>query len=145
MNNNLPMVNNKVNIFDAFEEYINIGNRVSPEILISLGDIDNVDRFIDTIAANIYLKSDQKQWILEEFDVKKRLELIYTILLEEIEILTGIPKTEIQKIIKTAGDAGVKTEVYNLTSNVATVSNNIQNLIVDLERIENNYYINKEK
>ena len=75
------------NIFDAFEEYINIGNRVSPEILISLGDIDNVDRFIDTIAANIYLKSDQKQWILEEFDVKKRLELIYTILLEEIEIL----------------------------------------------------------
>lgn len=75
------------NIFDSFEEYINIGNRVSPEILISLADIDNVDRFIDTIAANIYLKPDQKQSILEEFDVKKRLELIYTILLEEIEIL----------------------------------------------------------
>ena len=75
------------NVFDAFEEYINIGNRVSPEILISLADIDNVDRFIDTIAANIYLKPDQKQLILEEFDVKKRLELIYTILLEEIEIL----------------------------------------------------------
>ena len=75
------------NVFDAFEEYINIGNRVSPEILISLADIDNVDRFIDTIAANIYLKPDQKQSILEEFDVKKRLELIYTILLEEIEIL----------------------------------------------------------
>lgn len=75
------------NVFDAFEEYINIGNRVSPEILISLADIDNIDRFIDTIAANIYLKPDQKQSILEEFDVKKRLELIYTILLEEIEIL----------------------------------------------------------
>ena len=75
------------NIFDAFEEYINIGNRVSPEILISLGEIDNVDRFIDTIAANIYLKAEQKQEILEEFDIKKRLELIYTILLEEIEIL----------------------------------------------------------
>nr|WP_317331169.1 endopeptidase La [uncultured Romboutsia sp.] len=75
------------NVFDAFEEYINIGNRVSPEILISLADIDNVDRFIDTIAANIYLKPDQKQSILEEFDIKKRLELIYTILLEEIEIL----------------------------------------------------------
>ena len=75
------------NVFDAFEEYINIGNRVSPEILISLADIDNVDRFIDTIAANIYLKPEQKQEILEEFDVKNRLELIYTILLEEIEIL----------------------------------------------------------
>ena len=75
------------NVFDAFEEYINIGNRVSPEILISLADIDNVDRFIDTIAANIYLKPEQKQEILEEFNVKNRLELIYTILLEEIEIL----------------------------------------------------------
>ena len=75
------------NVFDAFEEYINIGNRVSPEILITLSDLDNVDRFIDTIAANIYLKPEQKQSVLEEFDVKQRLELIYTILLEEIEIL----------------------------------------------------------
>ncbi|MGG7060586.1 LON peptidase substrate-binding domain-containing protein, partial [Clostridium tertium] len=75
------------NVFDAFEEYINIGNRVSPEILISLGEIDNVDRFIDTIAANIYLKPEQKQQVLEEFDVKKRLELVYTILLEEIDVL----------------------------------------------------------
>jgi len=75
------------NVFDAFEEYINIGNRVSPEILVSLGEIENVDRFIDTIASNIYLKSEQKQEILEEFDIVKRLELLYSILLEEIDIL----------------------------------------------------------
>jgi len=75
------------NVFDAFEEYINIGNRVSPEILVSLGEIENVDRFIDTIASNIYLKSEQKQDILEEFDIVKRLELLYSILLEEIDIL----------------------------------------------------------
>ncbi|MEG0050782.1 MAG: endopeptidase La [Terrisporobacter sp.] len=75
------------NVFDAFEEYINIGNRVSPEILVSLADIENVDRFIDTIAANIFLKSEQKQEIIKEFDIAKRLELLYTILLEEIEIL----------------------------------------------------------
>lgn len=75
------------NVFDAFEEYINIGNRVSPEILVSLGEIENVDRFIDTIASNIYLKAEQKQEILEEFDIVKRLELLYRILLEEIDIL----------------------------------------------------------
>lgn len=75
------------NVFDAFEEYINIGNRVSPEILVSLADIENVDRFIDTIASNIFLKTDQKQEILEEFDIVKRLELLYKILLEEIDIL----------------------------------------------------------
>ena len=75
------------NVFDAFEEYINIGNRVSPEILVSLGDIENVDRFIDTVAANIFLKAEQKQEILEEFGILKRLELLYSILLEEIDIL----------------------------------------------------------
>lgn len=37
-------------------------------------------------------------------------------------------KYEIQKVVNTAGDAGVKTEVYNLTSNVNTVSNSVQNL-----------------
>ncbi|MBC5996994.1 endopeptidase La [Romboutsia ilealis] len=75
------------NVFDAFEEYINIGNRVSPEILISLSETENVDRFIDTVASNVYLKTNQKQDVLEEFDIKKRLELVYTILLEEIDIL----------------------------------------------------------
>ncbi|SCI21427.1 Lon protease 1 [uncultured Clostridium sp.] len=75
------------NVFDAFEEYINIGNRVSPEILISLAETENIDRFVDTVAANIFLKNSQKQLVLEEFDAKRRLELIYTILLEEIEIL----------------------------------------------------------
>ncbi|MEG0842827.1 MAG: endopeptidase La [Romboutsia sp.] len=75
------------NVFDSFEEYINIGNRVSPEILISLGATDNVDKFIDTISANIYLKPEQKQEVLEEFDIKNRLELIFRILLEEIDIL----------------------------------------------------------
>ena len=88
------------NVFDAFEEYINIGNRVSPEILISLADIDNVDRFIDTIAANIYLKPDQKQSILEEFDVKKRLELIYTILLKIEKKITLRVKKQMNKVQK---------------------------------------------
>lgn len=44
------------NVFDVFEEYINIGNRVLLEILIFLVDIEDVDRFIDMIVVNIYLK-----------------------------------------------------------------------------------------
>ena len=75
------------NVLESFEEYINIGNRVSPEILVSLEEIENPDRFVDTIASNIYLKPEQKQQVLEEFDIAKRLELLYSILLEEIDIL----------------------------------------------------------
>ncbi|MGL5652104.1 MAG: endopeptidase La [Paraclostridium sp.] len=75
------------NVFDAFEEYINISNRVSPEILINLAEMDNENRFVDTIAANMFLKPDQKQAILDEFDIQARLELILRTLLEEIELL----------------------------------------------------------
>ncbi|MFR9070494.1 MAG: endopeptidase La, partial [Paraclostridium sp.] len=75
------------NVFDAFEEYINISNRVSPEILINLAEMDNEDRFVDTIAANMFLKPEQKQAILDEFDIQARLELILKTLLEEIELL----------------------------------------------------------
>ena len=75
------------NVFDVFEEYITIGNRISPEILISLSETENIDRFVDTVAANIYLKPEQKQKVLETFDLKERLELVYKTLLEEIDIL----------------------------------------------------------
>lgn len=74
-------------VFDSFEEYINIGNKISPEVLIALGETDSTDRYIDTIASNIYLKQEQKQEIIEELDIKARLELIYKILLEEINLL----------------------------------------------------------
>ncbi|TQQ85459.1 endopeptidase La [Peptacetobacter hominis] len=75
------------NVMNVFEDYINIGNKISPELMISLSEEEDYGRVVDTIAANIYLKNTQKQEILEEFDVKKRMELIYSILLEEIEIM----------------------------------------------------------
>jgi ATP-dependent Lon protease len=75
------------NVFESFEEYINISNRISPEILLSLSDIEDASRFADTIASNMFLKPLQKQEILEIFDPKERLEKIYKILLEEIDIL----------------------------------------------------------
>ena len=61
---------------------------------------------------------------INSLDSKQQLQALNTELKNQIETV----KYEIQKIINTAGDAGVKTEVYNLVGNVATVSNNIQNL-----------------
>ena len=74
-------------VYDSFEEYVNIGNKVSPEILMTITDIEEPSRFVDTIAANMLLKPSQKQEIIEIFNPKERLEFIYKILLEEIEVL----------------------------------------------------------
>lgn len=65
---------------------------------------------------------------ISSLDSKQQLQALNAEIKNQIETV----KYEIQKIINTAGDAGVKTEVYNLTSNVATVSNNIQNLSTNL-------------
>ena len=50
----------------------------------------------------------------------------------EIKTQIETVKYEIQKVVNTAGDTGVRTEVYNLTSNINTVSNNIQSLGANL-------------
>ncbi|MBR3604520.1 MAG: hypothetical protein IKL52_00650 [Candidatus Gastranaerophilales bacterium] len=65
---------------------------------------------------------------ISTLDSKQQLQVLNNEIQNQIETV----KYEIQKIINTAGDAGVKTEVYNLTSNVATVSNNVQNLSSNL-------------
>ncbi len=74
-------------VVTAFETYVNVSNRISPDVLVSVTTIDEPGRFADTVASHLALKTDQKQAIIEAFDEKARLELIYQILLTEIEIL----------------------------------------------------------
>mgnify|MGYP001117960321 CR=1 FL=1 len=74
-------------VANAFGEYTEISNRISPEILITIAEIEMPGRLADTIASNVVLKPTQKQEILEAFDPLKRLEILYKILLEEIQIL----------------------------------------------------------
>ena len=74
-------------VIDAFEKYIEVSNKISPEIFMTITEIDHPGRLADSIAANIVLKPQQKQDILEAFDPMERLEVLYRFLLEEIEIL----------------------------------------------------------
>ncbi|SCZ78913.1 endopeptidase La [Acidaminobacter hydrogenoformans] len=71
----------------AFEKYIAVSNRVSPEVMLSMTTIEEPGRFADVLASNMVLKTEQKQEILEAVEPKKRLTAIYSILLSEIEIM----------------------------------------------------------
>jgi len=82
-------------VIDAFERYIEVSNKISPEIFMTITEIEHPGRLADSIASNIMLKPNQKQDILEAFDPLERLEVLYRFLLEEIEIL------EIEKKINT--------------------------------------------
>lgn len=82
-------------VLESFEDYIDVSNRISPEVLVAMNDIEVPGRLADTIASNIVLKPSQKQDILEAFEVQDRLEILYKVILEEIQIL------EIEKKINT--------------------------------------------
>ncbi|WP_427338199.1 endopeptidase La [Caloranaerobacter sp. DY30410] len=74
-------------VLEAFEEYVKVGNKVSPDVVITVSEISEPGRLADVIASYIQLKPEDKQKILEAFDPYERLETLYIILKEEIEVL----------------------------------------------------------
>ncbi|KNY27100.1 endopeptidase La [Pseudobacteroides cellulosolvens] len=85
----------KRRVLSAFEDYVGLSNKISPETVLSITTIEDPGQLSDMVASNIFLKVEQKQEILNEFDPKIRLEKILEILLKEMEIL------EIEKNINT--------------------------------------------
>jgi ATP-dependent Lon protease len=74
-------------LLSAFDQYVKLNKKIPPEILTSLGGIDEAGRLADTVAAHLPLKLEQKQQVLEMFEVKARLEHLLSQLETEIDIL----------------------------------------------------------
>jgi ATP-dependent Lon protease len=74
-------------IVQQFDQYVKLNKKIPPEILTSLSGIDDAGRLADTIAAHLPLKLEQKQVILEIFDVAKRHEHLLGQLEGELDIL----------------------------------------------------------
>jgi len=74
-------------LLSAFDQYVKLNKKIPPEILTSLAGIDEAGRLADTVAAHLPLKLEQKQQVLEMFEIKKRLEHLLSQLETEIDIL----------------------------------------------------------
>jgi ATP-dependent Lon protease len=74
-------------IVQQFDQYVKLNKKIPPEILTSLAGIDDAGRLADTIAAHLPLKLEQKQVILEIFNVAKRYEHLLGQLEGELDIL----------------------------------------------------------
>ena len=91
---------------DLFEEYARASMRVSGETLRSVSEVDKADQLADIIAANVLTRVEDRQAILEEIDVEKRLEKLCEILIRETE-LAGIEK-QVQSRLKKQIDKNQK-------------------------------------
>ncbi len=81
-------------IEESFEKYAELGQKIPSEVVSSVKDITDLERFADTVAFHLNVKTSEKQRILSTIDVVDRLKKIYGLLLSEIEIL------EVEKRIK---------------------------------------------
>lgn len=85
-------------LYEVFEQYFQLSSKISPDTMISIMSIKDPGQIVDVISANIMLKMDDKQKILQEFDVKKRIEDLIVIVTNEVEILSV--ENEISKKVK---------------------------------------------
>jgi ATP-dependent Lon protease len=74
-------------VVSQFDQYVKLNSKVPPEILSSLGSIEDSGRLADTIAAHMALKIEERQEVLELVNVRERLEKLMTILESEIDLL----------------------------------------------------------
>jgi ATP-dependent Lon protease len=74
-------------VTQQFDAYVKLNKKIPPEILTSIGGIDDAGRLADTIAAHLPLKLEAKQSVLDLFAVDKRLEKLLELLEHEVDIL----------------------------------------------------------
>ncbi len=74
-------------VIAQFDQYVKLNKKIPPEILTSIAGIEEAGRLSDTIAAHLPLKLEQKQEILELFDIRARIERLLSQLESEIDIL----------------------------------------------------------
>ncbi len=74
-------------VTNMFDQYVKMNKKVPPEILSSLTGIDDADRLGDMIAAQMSLRVEEKQKILELFEPAKRLEHLLNLMESELDML----------------------------------------------------------
>ena len=74
-------------LLSQFEQYVQLGKKVPAEVLSSLNSIDEPSRLVDTMAAHMALKIEQKQEILEITALSARVEHVLALLDAEIDLL----------------------------------------------------------
>lgn len=74
-------------VVTQFEQYVKLNKKVSSEVIQSVSTVDDPSRLADVIAANLAIKITEKQELLEESNVTKRLEQVYSFMEGEISVL----------------------------------------------------------
>ncbi|MDX8413543.1 MAG: endopeptidase La [Mariprofundales bacterium] len=74
-------------VLKRFDVYAKADNKIPQEVLVSVHAIEQIDCLADTIASHLTLKLDARQELLELAGVVSRLEFVYGLLEQQMEML----------------------------------------------------------
>jgi len=74
-------------IKESFELYLKLSKKIHVEMMGTIAAIEDASKLADVVITHINVKLEDKQKIIEIFNIGERLEAIYSLMLSEIEIL----------------------------------------------------------
>ncbi len=74
-------------VISQFEEYVKMSKKTPPEVLVSVSQIENLNKLADTIASHLSLKIEDKQALLECCALKDRFHKLLELMDSELTLL----------------------------------------------------------
>jgi ATP-dependent Lon protease len=81
-------------VLKSFERYAKLSGKILPDLLVSIKSMKDTDKKFDLISGNLNISSEEKQKLLEIFNLEKRGYKLIEILKKELEILNLEKKIE---------------------------------------------------
>ena len=74
-------------VLSQFEEYVKLSKKTPPEVLVSVSQIEDLNKLADTMSSHLSLKIEDKQALLECITLKERFHKLLELMDSEITLL----------------------------------------------------------
>jgi ATP-dependent Lon protease len=123
-------------IKESFELYLKLSKKVHVEMMGTIAAIEDPSKLADVVVTHLNVKLEDKQKIIEIYNIGERLEAIYSLMLSEIEILQveeKIKRRVKKQMEKTQKDYYLNEQMRAIQKEMGE-KDDFKNEIVDLEK-----------
>jgi ATP-dependent Lon protease len=123
-------------IKESFELYLKLSKKVHVEMMGTIAAIDDPSKLADVVVTHLNVKLEDKQKIMEIYNISERLEAIYSLMLSEIEILQveeKIKRRVKKQMEKTQKDYYLNEQMRAIQKEMGE-KDDFKNEIADLEK-----------
>jgi len=121
---------------ESFELYLKLSKKIHVEMMGTIAAIEDASKLADVVITHINVKLEDKQRIIEIFNIGERMEAIYSLMLSEIEILQveeKIKRRVKKQMEKTQKDYYLNEQMRAIQKEMGE-KDDFRNEIVELEK-----------